>query len=108
MNKFKELRERSRMNMVQFAECFGIPYRTVQNWEAGVNKCPEYLLHLMAYKLDQEQHLSQHRSDFKKLFDHLMADEPLDKKLKDDAGMDFYPSIIIERFAKGGGEDAEQ
>ena len=100
MNKFKELRERSRMNMAQFAEYFGIPYRTVQNWEAGINKCPEYLLRLMEFKIDQEIHLVRHRDDFKKLFDLLMADEPLDTKLKDDAGMDFYPSIIIERFAK--------
>lgn len=106
MNKIKELREMHRMNMKQFAEYFGIPYRTVQNWEAGVNKCPEYLLKLMEFKLDQEAHLAQHRGDFKKLFDHLMADESLDKQLKDDAGMTFYPSIIIERFAKGGGRDA--
>lgn len=48
---FKELREQSGMNMKRFAEYFGIPYRTVQNWEAGVNKCPEYLLKLMEYKL---------------------------------------------------------
>lgn len=94
------------MTQQQFGDYFGIPKRTIQNWEAGVNKCPEYLLHLMEYKLDQEQHLAQHRGDFKKLFDHLMADEPLDKQLRDDAEMNFYPSIIIEPFAKGGGRDA--
>ena len=51
---FKELREQSGMNMKRFAEYFGIPYRTVQNWEAGVNKCPEYLLELIKFKLDRE------------------------------------------------------
>lgn len=51
---FKELRERSGMNKKRFAEYFGIPYRTVQNWEAGVNKCPDYLLELMEYKLKHE------------------------------------------------------
>lgn len=51
---FKELRERSGMNKKQFAEYFEIPYRTVQNWEAEVNKCPEYLMKLMQYKLDNE------------------------------------------------------
>lgn len=54
MMTFKELREQSGMNMKRFAEYFGIPYRTVQNWEAGVNKCPEYLLDLMEYKLKHE------------------------------------------------------
>lgn len=51
---FKELREQSGMNMKRFAEYFGIPYRTIQNWEAGVNKCPDYLLNLMEYKLNHE------------------------------------------------------
>lgn len=101
MNKIKELRERYRMTRTQFAEYFGIPYRTVQDWELDNRKCSDLLFNLMEYHLDQELHLARHRGDFKKLFDHLMADEPLDKKLKDDAGMIFYPSIIIERFAKG-------
>lgn len=51
---FKELRERSGMNKTKFAEYFEIPYRTVQNWESGVNKCPDYLLKLLQYKLDNE------------------------------------------------------
>ena len=51
---FKELREGTGMNKTQFAEYFDIPYRTVQNWEAGVNKCPEYLLNLIMYKLIKE------------------------------------------------------
>lgn len=51
---FKELREQSGMNMKRFSEYFGIPYRTIQNWEAGVNKCPEYLLDLIGYKLKNE------------------------------------------------------
>lgn len=55
MMTFKELREQSGMNMKRFAEYFGIPYRTVQNWEAGVNKCPEYLLKLMKFRLDHEK-----------------------------------------------------
>lgn len=100
MNKIKELRERFRMSRTQFAEYFGIPYRTVQDWELDNRKCPDLLFRLLEYYMDQELHIAKHRGDFKKLFDHLMDDESLDKKLKDDAGMDFYPSIIIERFAK--------
>lgn len=55
MMTFKELREQSGMNMKQFAAHFEIPYRTIQNWEAGVNKCPEYLLKLMKFRMDQEK-----------------------------------------------------
>ena len=59
---FKKLRESSGMNMTQFAKYFNIPYRTVQNWELydkgskEGRKCPEYLMELMQYKLDNEKH----------------------------------------------------
>jgi DNA-binding transcriptional regulator YiaG len=51
---FKELREASGMSRPKFADYFGIPYRTVQSWELGDRKCPEYLLDLMKYKLIHE------------------------------------------------------
>ena len=49
-----ELRELSGMTRSQFVEYFGIPYRTIQDWELGNRKCPEYLLELMEYKLKHE------------------------------------------------------
>jgi DNA-binding transcriptional regulator YiaG len=52
---FKELRENSGMTRPQFAEYFGIPYRTVQSWELGERTCTAYLLELMKYKLDNER-----------------------------------------------------
>lgn len=52
---FKELREKSGMNLTEFSKYFNIPYRTVQNWELGTRKCPDYLLDLMAYKLEKER-----------------------------------------------------
>jgi DNA-binding transcriptional regulator YiaG len=54
MMSVKELRKASGMTQQQFGDYFGIPKRTIQNWEAGVNKCPEYLLRLMEYKLEHE------------------------------------------------------
>lgn len=55
----RELREASGMKRREFAEYFGISYKTVQKWEMhGMNsdgrKCPEYLLNLMKYKLEKE------------------------------------------------------
>jgi DNA-binding transcriptional regulator YiaG len=52
---FKELREQSGMNLKQFSEYFGIPYRTIQNWERGERQCPSYLIDLMTYKLKNEK-----------------------------------------------------
>lgn len=51
---FKELRELSGMSQREFSDYFGIPKRTVENWCGSVNKCPDYLLDLMRYKLVNE------------------------------------------------------
>lgn len=51
----KELREAAGMTRQQFTEYFGIPYRTLQDWELGNRKCPAYLLDLMEYKLRKEK-----------------------------------------------------
>lgn len=51
---YKELRKESGMNQTEFARYFNIPRRTVQNWDLSVRECPEYLLELMEYKLNNE------------------------------------------------------
>ena len=55
----KELRKRAGMTQKAFAEYFGIPHRTVQNWEGGQNQCPHYLLDLIEYKLKKENKLPE-------------------------------------------------
>ena len=52
-----ELRKNMGMNRRQFAEYFGITYRTVQDWELGNRKMPEYLLRLIEYKAKVEKML---------------------------------------------------
>lgn len=54
-NPFKELRQASGMTQRAFAEYFGIPLRTVEDWERGVRKCAPYLIDLMKYKLDNKK-----------------------------------------------------
>lgn len=50
----KDLRKKAGMTRAQFCDFFGLPYRTLQNWELGVRKCAEWILDLMAYKLEVE------------------------------------------------------
>ncbi len=51
---FKELRALSGMSQRKYAEYFGIPRRTVEDWERGIGHCSTYLLDLMKYKLVNE------------------------------------------------------
>lgn len=42
------------MSRKAFAEYFELAARTVDHWDSGDRKCPEYLLKLMEYKLEKE------------------------------------------------------
>ena len=50
----KELRTKSGMTQQAFADYFGIPKRTIEDWEGNRRKCADYLLNLIQYKLEKE------------------------------------------------------
>lgn len=58
----KELRKRTGMTQKQFAEHFGIPYRTLQNWENGVNTPPEYTINMIRRILAYEEALAKNNN----------------------------------------------
>ena len=47
----KELREQTGMNRREFSEYTKIPVRTLEDWEAGKRRPPEYVLRLLNYQL---------------------------------------------------------
>ena len=49
------IRKQTNMNRKEFAEWLGIPYRTMQDWERGVSEVPDYVLNLIAYKVENEK-----------------------------------------------------
>ena len=48
----KKLIEKSGLNQREFAEAFGIPLRTIQNWATGQRECPEYVYNMMNELVD--------------------------------------------------------
>ena len=50
----KKLREKMGMNRREFSDYYGIPYRTVQDWEAEKRELPDYLLRLLKYRAEIE------------------------------------------------------
>lgn len=57
------LRKETGMKRTDFARYFDIPYRTLQDWELGNRKIPEYLLRLMEYKVRMEALLEEKNID---------------------------------------------
>lgn len=50
----KELRTASGMTQQAFSDYFGIPKRTLEDWEGERRTPPEYLVKLVEYKLKHE------------------------------------------------------
>lgn len=64
----KAMRKEANMTQKEFAKYFGIPIRTVEDWERGVRHMPDYVLRLFVYKLEIENMISSHPewSDYQK------------------------------------------
>ncbi len=54
-DEFRKIRESTGMNRKEFCEYFEIPYMTETDWELGNRRVPQYLLRLMAYKIEIEK-----------------------------------------------------
>lgn len=56
--KIKELRKATGMTQKEFGEYFGIPKRTIEDWEGGRRRPSQYVVELIEYKLKNENRLS--------------------------------------------------
>lgn len=50
----KKIRLSTGMTQKEFAEYFSIPQKTIENWEQGARKAPDYVIELIKYKLEKE------------------------------------------------------
>lgn len=51
----REIRQASGLSQAKFAAKYEIPLRTIENWEAGVRKPPEYVVKMIARLEEMEQ-----------------------------------------------------
>lgn len=58
----KAIRQSSGMTQKEFSDYFGIPIRTIQDWESERRNCLPYILDLMEYRLKQEGYLNQNKN----------------------------------------------
>lgn len=50
----KEIRQSTGMSQAKFCEALGVPTRTLQKWEIGERSCPEYVVELIAYRVQND------------------------------------------------------
>ncbi|WP_026834601.1 helix-turn-helix domain-containing protein [Eubacterium xylanophilum] len=53
--RIKELRKKTGLSQSKFSAKFGIPVRTLQQWEQGISAPPEYLVRMMSYIMQLEE-----------------------------------------------------
>lgn len=64
--KIKRLREQTGLSRKDFSTHVGIPLRTIEDWEAGRRKPPEYIPRLIAYQLLYEEMLKKEEQNAEK------------------------------------------
>lgn len=62
-SNMRELRERTGMNRKEFCQFFGIPYRTVTDWELGNRHAPGYVSRLLEYYIRHENLCKENGED---------------------------------------------
>jgi DNA-binding transcriptional regulator YiaG len=55
----QEIRKSTGLSQSKFAAALNIPVRTLQKWEIGERSCPDYVVELIAFRV-------QHDPQFKK------------------------------------------
>ena len=59
IDQLKNLRKLMGLNRRQFSEKMDIPLRTLEEWEAGRRKMPEYLLRALTYYIRMNKYLEE-------------------------------------------------
>ena len=50
----RELRRQLGITQSEFSARYGIPFRTVQNWESGLRKPPDYVVELLEHRIQED------------------------------------------------------
>lgn len=58
LETIKDMRRALGMTQAEFAAALGIPRRSVQNWETGVNTPPKYVVDLIRYRVEHDPTLT--------------------------------------------------
>ena len=55
----KKLREEAGLNRREFSDYMGIPLRTLEEWEAGRRRMPNYVLRLITYYVKMQNYIME-------------------------------------------------
>ena len=60
-NPVREIRAGTGLSQVAFGAALHIPRRTIEEWEAGNRKCPQYVVELIAFRVQHDDSLRKEK-----------------------------------------------
>jgi transcriptional regulator with XRE-family HTH domain len=89
----KEARIQHGLTQTQLSQITGIPFRTIQNWEGGQRKCPDYVEKMVLNLLDQKFNQPDYQTILEEILDMLERDL---KHLKTDEARNYVSNVISD------------
>ena len=88
--------ERIRLGLTQhqLAEITGVPFRTIQNWEGGQRKCPDYVEQMILDKLNQ----MFDQPNYKTILEEIMEMMESDIRYMDNSDTRQYIENVIDEI----------
>ena len=63
MQTIKDIRLSTGLSQSQFSAALNIPIRSLQDWEQGNRKCPEYVAELIEYRVKNDSRIPKVQND---------------------------------------------
>lgn len=70
----KETRIKYGLTQTQVSNITGVPFRSIQNWETGQRKCPDYVEKMVVDILDQKFGKPDHQMYLEEILEMLQSD----------------------------------
>jgi transcriptional regulator with XRE-family HTH domain len=92
-NPIRYARMKHGLTQQQMSNLTGIPHRTIQNWEGGQRKCPEYVENMILNLLDQKFSQPDYQTILEEVLDMMERDL---KHLKTDEARNYVSNVITD------------
>jgi len=93
INPIRYARMKYGLTQQQMSDLTGIPHRTIQNWEGGQRKCPEYVANMVINLLDQKFGRPDYQTILEEVLDMMERDL---KHLKTDEARNYVTNVITD------------
>ena len=72
--RIKDTRMKYGLTRKQVSDITGVPHRSIQNWEGGQRRCPDYVTGMIVNILDQNFGRPDHQTFVEELLEMLQSD----------------------------------